>query len=202
MPIRYKRCPDPPRGCGEPKLLSKYWKDPKEADGHQRYCAECVKRTRKERADRRASGEELPAISDERRQQMSENAKQLHAEGRLGGSKFGKLGGRPRKPRIADAVLEYFRDPSKLDLIIAAYESNLRSRNRSSRLKAAEAINALEFAEDKRSREARGAGKSPEEMTGEELQEFLEQGLAAMIESGDFDPNTITLPDSAIQEVA
>lgn len=199
MPIRTKNCGEPPRGCGQPKLIDEFWKDPKEPDGHQRYCAECVKRVRRERADRRASGEEIEPFSEERRKEMAENAKKLHAEGRLGGSTFGKLGGRPRKPRIADAVLEHFRESGKLDLIIQAYESNLRSRNRGQRLKAAEALSAMEFAEDKRQREARGSGKSPEEMTPDELQEFVAQGLAAMIESGEL---PMTLSEDAVREVA
>lgn len=202
MPIRTKACAEPPRGCGKPKLIDEFWKDSKEPDGHQRYCIECVKRGRRDRAERRLQGDDLPAITEDRRREMAENAKRLHAEGRLGGSAFGKLGGRPRKPKIADAVLEHFRAAPKLDLIIQAYESNLRSRNRGQRLRAAEALSNLEQMEDKRLRDSRGAGKDPSDMTADELQEFLEQGIAALIESGDFDVTALTLPDSAVREVA
>jgi hypothetical protein len=207
MPVRFKACREPPRGCGESKLItsdpstSGFWKDPKEPDGYMRYCTACVQRGRRERAERRANGEIVPTVTEERRQQMSENAKKLHAEGRLGGSDYGRLGHRARKAKVVDAVLEHFRESGKLQLIIDAYESNLRSRNRPARLKAAEALVAMEFNEDKRMREARGAGKSPDEMTPDELQEFVEQGLAAMIESGEI-PADITLSPDAVREIA
>lgn len=45
-------------------------------------------------------------MSEEARQAASERAKRLHAEGRLGGSKFGKLGGRPRKARVTEKIAE------------------------------------------------------------------------------------------------
>jgi hypothetical protein len=37
------------------------------------------------------------AMSDERRQALSRRAKELHSQGRFGGSEFAKLGGRPKK---------------------------------------------------------------------------------------------------------
>lgn len=151
---------------------------------------------------RRAEGDDLPAITEDRRREMAENAKRLHAEGRLGGSTFGRLGGRPRKPRIGEAVIDHFRGNSMLELVIQAYESNLRSRNRGQRLRAAEALNNLEQMEDKRLREARGSGKDPSDMQPEELQAFLEQGIAALIEEGEIDMTALTLPESAIREVA
>jgi hypothetical protein len=44
-------------------------------------------------------------ISDEERQRRSQRAKQRIAEGKMGGQ-FGKLGGRPRKPRASDLIAE------------------------------------------------------------------------------------------------
>jgi hypothetical protein len=45
-------------------------------------------------------------MSEEARQAASERAKRLHAEGRFGGAKFGKLGGRPRKARVTEKIAD------------------------------------------------------------------------------------------------
>lgn len=207
MPIKFKQCLPSPDGCGQSLLRGEFWKDPKEPDGLQRRCASCVKAKRRERSQTRAAGEEVQAYSPERRADLAQRARDLHAQGKLGGSEFGKLGGRPRKPRIAEAVLEHFRDGKKMDLVIAAYEGALRSRNRSLRLRAAEALGNLEQVEDKRQRDARGSGRDPADLSPEELEEFLVQGIAAMIERGELTAEglagfDVDLPAEAVRELA
>lgn len=44
-------------------------------------------------------------LSDAERQRRRENMQRLHREGRAGGQ-FGKLGGRPRKPRASEIIAE------------------------------------------------------------------------------------------------
>lgn len=54
------------------------------------------------------------------RQKLSDLAKQRHAEGRLGGSEFGKLGGRgntKEKRRAATDIVEAIRDPEMVRLM-------------------------------------------------------------------------------------
>jgi hypothetical protein len=204
VPIKFKQCLLPPEGCGQSKLTDEFWRDPKEPDGRQKRCSACVKERRRQRQEARAAGEEVPAFSEERRAELAARARDLHAEGRFGGSQFGKLGGRPRKARLADAVLEHFQDENKLKLVVAAYESALRSKDKRLRLKAATALNDLEQVEDRRQREARGSGKDPINMSPEELEEFLVQGLAGMIERGEIPTavDALTLPDSAVKVIA
>jgi hypothetical protein len=45
-------------------------------------------------------------LTDEERQRRSEQALELHAQGKLGGAEFGRLGGRPRKPRANETIAE------------------------------------------------------------------------------------------------
>lgn len=50
------------------------------------------------------------AYSEEERLARSERAKALHAQGRLGGAEFGKLGGRPPKKRSSELLAEKAAD--------------------------------------------------------------------------------------------
>lgn len=162
-------------------------------------CITCVKAARRDRAERRSRGEEVPKYSEEERRVRSERAIQLHAEGKLGGPQPGA--GRPRKPRMTDAVLEHFQE--NLPLVIRAIESNLRSKNKAQRERAAEFLITLEQTEDKRLRDARGAGKDPTQMTREELIELITQGMMAMIQGGDVDlmGQIVDLTDADVQEL-
>ena len=53
----------------------------------------------------------------------SQRAAQLVAEGRLGGPTYGRLGGRPRKPRAGELVAEAARENAAQ--IIAAFEAGV-----------------------------------------------------------------------------
>jgi hypothetical protein len=66
---------------------------------------------------------------------------ELKAEGRIG-AEFGKLGGRPRKPRAAEAVAEHARQHA--DRIIDALDSGLDSENERIRMEAAQAFIKIE----------------------------------------------------------
>jgi len=174
-------------------------------------CPTCEKNARRERAAQRASGvlEGKPdrngrvvAFSEEERERRSELAKRLHAEGRFGGAVIGSRGGQGvRRHRIADAVLEHFRQDDKQDLVIKAYESNLKGKNKLARLQAANAVTSLEKQQDERMMRERGGAIDPAGMTQEELQEFVAQGLEAMIARGEI-PVDVVLGDDAVQELS
>ena len=99
-------------------------------------CPTCEKNARREAAERRASGEvegtvtangRVVHFSEAERERRRELAKRLHAEGRFGGAVVGARGGQAvRRHRITDAVLDYFREPDKQQLVIKAFESNLK----------------------------------------------------------------------------
>jgi hypothetical protein len=79
-----------------------------------------AKRPRPTRADAKKR-----KISPEGRQRLSELAKQRHAEGRFGGSKYGKLGGRgnTREKRLAQqAVAEAAGEEENRALIIQVFK--------------------------------------------------------------------------------
>ncbi len=52
-------------------------------------------------------------ITPEERERRRQNMLALHAQGRAGGQ-FGKLGGRPRKPRASEHVAEKVREDAEL----------------------------------------------------------------------------------------
>ena len=52
-------------------------------------------------------------LSQEERDRRRENMLRLHREGRAG-AEFGKLGGRPRKPRASEHVAEQVREDAQL----------------------------------------------------------------------------------------
>ena len=89
-------------------------------------------------------------LSPEVRQAASERAKKLHAEGRLGGSKFGKLGGRPRKKRTSERVAEAAAKQANHEDIVRVFEDAVADNQPIGvRLKGAEAWLAIEREERK-----------------------------------------------------
>ena len=203
MPIKNRVCTGP---CGRSLPQSEFWRDSKQRDGYMTRCKQCTQERREELAQRRAGGEVVPTISDELRQQRSERAKKLHAEGKFGGAEFGRLGGLGRH-RINDYVLDYFRE--RPHLVAQAIEKALRSKSHGYRLRAAELILKDERENERAQKDNRGGATDPAEMTQEQLEEFVMQGLRAQIERGELSAEalqdvmgTITLPDDAIQDVA
>jgi hypothetical protein len=174
-------------------------------------CPECEKQARRQAAERRAAGAVQPTetsngrlvhFSDDERKRRSELAKRLHAEGRLGGRAASSLGGQAvRRHRIADAVLDYFRQPEKQELVVKAVESNLKGKNKPARLAAVREIRAMEKDQDERMARDRGGAVDPSGMTLEELEEFVVQGLESMMASGEISFADVELGDDAIQDV-
>ena len=89
-------------------------------------------------------------LSPEVRQAASERAKKLHAEGRLGGSKFGRMGGRPRKKRTSESVAEAAEKQANREDIVRVFEDAVQDNQPIGvRLKGAEAWLAIEREERK-----------------------------------------------------
>lgn len=88
--------------------------------------------------------------SPETLEKLSKLAKQRHAEGKLGGREFGKLGGRPRKERATKAVAEAARDEEARQQLIDVFKDGIHpSQPMATRLKAAEAWLRVDEAEGK-----------------------------------------------------
>lgn len=173
-------------------------------------CPTCEKNARHERAEARAKGELDGAVAtsngrvvhftEEERQRRSELAKKLHAEGRFGGAVVGRAGGQaPQRHRIADAVLEHFRQPELQTKVINAFESNLKGKNKTARMTAANNILRLEKEAEERMARERGGAVDPYSMTQAELEEFVLRGLEGMVARGEIEvESTIDLPESSI----
>jgi hypothetical protein len=173
-------------------------------------CPSCETTARRERAAQRAAGElegrpdrngRVVAFSEEEIKRRSELAKRMHAEGRFGGAVIGRNGGKSLgRHRINDALLDYFRQGEKQELVIKAFESNLKGKNKALRLRAAESILRTESMQDERMLRERGGAVDPASMPQEELMEFVAQGLQAMIERGEI-PVDVQLGEDSVEEI-
>lgn len=175
-------------------------------------CPDCEKAARKARAEARANGElegrpdrngRVVHYSEEERLARSERARRLHAQGRFGGAVIGASGGRAmsrERRRITDAVLEHFRQPEKQELAIKALESALKGKSKNLRLSAYRELRQTEEKAIERERADRGGSIDPAGMEMEELEEFVIQGLTAMVERGEIAADVVLGPDD-VREV-
>lgn len=211
MPLRLKRCTGPTHPEDGVELsLDHFWKNAGAPDGRMNQCVECTKETRRQKAALRAQGklQGQPdragrVLTDEERKRRSDDLKARHARGELDAAANGRKGGSSNyRTRIAQSVLARFREDDGLDLIITAYERSLRSKSVPQRLKAAEALVAMEAGDDKRQREDRGAGKRPEDLTPDELREVVRQGIEGMLLRGEINlsdlAGVIDLPEADV----
>lgn len=117
-----------------------------------------------------------PRISDEERERRSRRAKELVAAGKLGGAKFGAMGGRPRVPRASELVAEKVRKSA--DEIAAAIIDNL-SPNKPDHIRLAAARQALEVeAQEERARQTEE--REFEKMSDPQLAAFLAEALTGL----------------------
>jgi hypothetical protein len=126
-------------------------------------------------------------LSPEARERLSRLAKQRHAEGKFGGAKFGKLGGRPRgtsRERIAKRVAEAAMEESNARQIVDVFKDAIHpSQPISVRLKGAQAW--AEIANQHAKQELREDKEEHQQRTREELlalvAEKLTSGPAAQV---------------------
>lgn len=125
------------------------------------------------------SEEKKYTITDEERQRRRERAIQLHKEGRLGGSKYGKQGGRPRKVRASEIVAQAAQEHA--DEIVKAMRDGLRAKQPSIRLQAARQWLEVESKEhDLKVKEDRAL----EQLSTEELVEAVAERFARLAATG------------------
>jgi hypothetical protein len=207
VPVRIKRCSGP---CGQSYPVTHYWSDAGAPDGRMSRCPECEKLARKQRREAKAAGELEPGkpdrngrvvhFTEEERRRRSERAKQLHAQGRFGGAVIGARGGSAvKRHRITDAVLEHFRQPEKQELVTKAIESVLKGKNKPARMSAVRELRFMEAQQEERMRADRGGAVDPAGMTQEELEEFVMQGMAAMIERGEIPADVVLNPEDVVE---
>ncbi len=117
-------------------------------------------------------------LTDEQRRQLSERAKKLHAEGKLGGPIHGAKGGRPRKPRASEAVA--VAAERHADEIVAALRIGVRQGTPEQRSRSAERFLALAQREDQlRLKAQEAASREHRDMSREQMMEELAQKLTA-----------------------
>lgn len=133
----------------------------------------------------------------ERRERQSEAAKRLIAEGRLGGAANGRLGGRPRKPRMQEFLAEEAR--KNAGEINRALEAMLRSGD--NRLKL-EAIRQYAAAEDWTEKHQREEERDLLNLRGEELDHALKAALAEVLGVDISLLDAIDVPDADVVEDA
>lgn len=173
-------------------------------------CKTCEKNARRYNADAKEAGELDGAVetangrvvhfSEAERKRRSELAKKMHAEGRFGGSVISSRGGAAvRRHRIADAVVDHFRQPDMQALVLRAFESNLKGKSKTARRQAANDVIRIEREQDDRLRADRGGALDPSSLPDDELLELVAQGLEAMIAGGQI-PADIVIEDD-VQDV-
>jgi hypothetical protein len=208
VPVRLKTCSGP---CGQRYPITHFWSDAGAPDGRMSRCPTCEKNARRNNAEARAAGELDGAVetangrvvhfSEAERQRRSELAKRLHAEGRFGGSVIGARGGKAvNRHRLSDAVLDHFRQPDEQRLVVDAYRSALKGKNKHLRVRAADSLMRLDKDTAERERADRGGAVDPASMPEDELLELVQQGIEAMIARGEI-PVDVVLGDDAVQDV-
>lgn len=111
-------------------------------------------------------------LSPEVRDKLSRLAKQRHAEGKFGGTQYGKLGGRPRKDRAAKRVADSAQEDQNAKQIIQVFKDAVQDHQPMGvRLKGAEAWLIVEREESKLS--IQEDAQDSKEHSREELVEIL-----------------------------
>lgn len=131
----------------------------------------------------------------------SERAKAMVADGKIGGSDFGKLGGAKRKSnkRATEVVAEAAADNA--EAIKRVFLDGIDpSKPIGIRLQAAEKI--LKIEADQAKREGEEADRDFDNMKKGELIDFIVGGLSALQEAGQIANDVITINDADVVEDA
>jgi hypothetical protein len=89
-------------------------------------------------------------LTPEAREKLSRLAKERHAAGKFGGSRFGKMGGRPKKDRAAKRVAEAAQEEANARRIINVFKDAIHENQPMQiRIRAAEAWLGVEREEAK-----------------------------------------------------
>lgn len=95
-------------------------------------------------------GKKKRNLSPETRERLRQAALQRHAEGKLGGAQFGKLGGRPKKDRASKHVAEAAQQEENRQALVQVFKDAIDDRQpMGTRLKGAELWLKVEHEEAK-----------------------------------------------------
>lgn len=149
------------------------------------------------------NGKKKRNFSPETREKLSRLAKERHADGRLGGPEFGKLGGRPKgrnKDRIAKRVAEAAAEEENAKQIINVFKDAINpSQPMAIRLKGAEAWAKL--AQEHAKFELQEDVADQQQLSREELIEAVKKQLAGPV--GQIVRNqlpAVPIPDAVVIE--
>ena len=118
------------------------------------------------------------SLTDEQRRQLSERAKEMHRQGKIGGAKYGRMGGRPRKPRASEAVAEAAEQHSAE--IVAALRIGVRQGTPEQRSRSAERFLALAQREDQlRLKAQEAASREKRDLSRDQVMQELVEKLTA-----------------------
>jgi len=125
-------------------------------------------------------------ITEEGRKQRSERMKALHREGKAG-PQFGKLGGRPKKPRASEIAAELAREDARLFYerlkSIALYSDNERT--------SVDAIKHIHTLEEQERKIAEGVEVEYEQLKHNELLQLVVANLIELNRQGTIDLGTV-----------
>jgi len=142
-------------------------------------------------------------LSPEAREKLSRLARERHARGEFGGSKYGKMGGRPRKDRAARRVAEAAQEDAMARQIISVFKDAIRpDQPMHIRIKAAEAIIAVEREEAKvaMAEEDHAAKVHTREELLEILSGRLTEGPVAALLRAQIEPETGIVDAEVVEE--
>lgn len=136
-------------------------------------------------------------ISDEERERRRQNALALTAEGRIG-PQFGKLGGRPRKPRASEMIAE--KVASDADEIYKKLIDILRTGKEGAAIKA---IQTMLQVEEKERRAQVEEVRDLEKAKRDELLEIVATGLRELASEGIvIDGWAVEITDAELERVS
>jgi len=147
-------------------------------------------------------------LSPEAKERLSELAKKRHAEGKFGGEKFGKMGGRPKggskkKQRITKAVAEAAEEEKNKNAIIQVFKDAIHhNQPMTVRLKGAQAWAEIAAQHQKMelSEEAQNQAQHSREELIDILKGKLTSGPAAAIIRGQLEAETGIVDAEVIEE--
>jgi hypothetical protein len=121
-------------------------------------------------------------LTPEQRQERSERMKALHAQGKAG-AEFGKLGGRPKKPRASELVADKAREDAELFYKklrdVALYSESEKF--------SIDAIKHIHFIEEQERKITEGEEVKYEQLKHAELAELVIGNFFELIRSGSID---------------
>lgn len=132
-------------------------------------------------------------ISPEGREKLSRLAKERVEKGVMGGAKFGKKGGRPRKPRASQEVAEEARKAAQ-DLVQVFKDGIDPEKPMGTRLKAAELWLGIE---EKEAKLQLAEEKQDEQLDRDEIIKRLAQGLLSGAVGAAMRQEAVRVPNEA-----